>query len=142
VTRAQETALEQVLDDWGRYWSSHDMDGLLALFTDDVIYEDVTMGAVNHGKDELQRFGQGFFVGFPDVTFEVTSRFAGGTSGAIEWVMRGTHRGDLPGMPATGKQVDVRGTSIIEFAGDKIRRCSDYWDMATFLKQLGLMSSG
>jgi predicted ester cyclase len=56
--------------------------------------------------------------------------------------MRGTHRGDLPGMPATGKQVDVRGASILEFAGDRIRRCSDYWDMATFLKQLGLMPSG
>src|SRR5690349_12314920 len=135
-------ALTQVLDDWGRHWSSHDMDRLLPLFADDVIYEDVTMGAVNHGKDELRRFGQGFFVGFPDITFEVTSRFASGSSGALEWVMRGTHHGDLPGMPATGKRVEVRGASIIEFAGDKIRRCSDYWDMVTFLKQLGLMASG
>jgi hypothetical protein len=74
VAQSTATALEQVLDDWGRCWSSHDMDGLLALFTDDVIYEDVTMGVVNHGKDELQRFGQGFFVGFPNVTFEVISR--------------------------------------------------------------------
>jgi steroid delta-isomerase-like uncharacterized protein len=76
------------------------------------------------------------------VTFEVTSRFASGTQGGVEWVMRGTHRGDLPGMPATGKQVEVRGASILEFADGKIRRCSDYWDMATFLKQLGLMPAG
>jgi steroid delta-isomerase-like uncharacterized protein len=138
----RDILLEQVLNDWGRYWSSHDMERLLALFTDDVVYEDVTMGALNHGKVELRAFGEGFFVGFPDVAFEVASRFAGGTSGAIEWAMRGTHRGDLPGMPATGKQVEVRGASIIEFAGDKIHRCSDYWDMTTFLKQLGLMPSG
>jgi SnoaL-like polyketide cyclase len=72
---------------------------VLRLVTDDVVYEDVTMGAVNHGKDELRAFGEGFFAGFPDVTFEVTSRFATGTQGGIEWVMRGTHRGDLPGMP-------------------------------------------
>jgi steroid delta-isomerase-like uncharacterized protein len=142
VAQTTDTTLEQVLEDWGQFWSSHDMDRLLALFTADVVYEDVTMGAVNHGKAELRAFGEGFFVGFPDVAFEVTSRFAGRTSGALEWVMRGTHRGDLPGMPATGRQVDVRGASIIEFAGDKIRRCSDYWDMATFLKQLGLMPSG
>jgi ketosteroid isomerase-like protein len=49
----------------------------------------------------------------------------------------------MPGLPAaTGKQVEVRGASILEFADGKIRRCSDYWDMATFLKQLGLMPAG
>jgi len=141
VIQTTTAAQEQRLDDWGRYWSAHDMDRLLALFTDDVVYEDVTMGAVNHGKVELRAFGEGFFVGFPDITFAVTSRFANNASAALEWVMRGTHRGDLPGMPATGKHVEVRGASIVEFAGDRIRRCSDYWDMATFLKQLGLMPS-
>ena len=50
--------------------------------------------------------------------------------------MRGTNRGDSPGMPATGKHVELRGASIFEFADGKIRRYSDYWDMATFLKQL------
>ncbi len=142
MTQTTVVALQQVFDDWGRHWSTHDMARLLTLFTADVVYEDVTMGAVNHGKAELRAFGEGFFEGFPDVTFEVTSRFACGAWGGLEWVMRGTHRGDLPGMPATGKQVDVRGASIIEFAGDRIRRCSDYWDMVTFLKQLGLMASG
>jgi hypothetical protein len=36
-------------------------------------------------------------------------------------------------MPATRRRVAVRGASIFEFSGDRIRRCSDYWDMATFL---------
>jgi steroid delta-isomerase-like uncharacterized protein len=142
VTQTTQSALALVLDDWGRHWSAHDMTRLLTLFTDDVVYEDVTMGAVNHGKAELRAFGEGFFVGFPDVTFEVTSRFVCGTSGGLEWVMRGTHRGDLPGMPATGKRMEVRGASIVEFVDRRIRRCSDYWDMATFLKQLGLMPAG
>jgi steroid delta-isomerase-like uncharacterized protein len=114
------------------------MERLLRLFTGDVVYEDVTMGVVNRGAGELRAFGEGFFSGFPDVTFELRSSFANGASGGAEWVMRGTHKGDLPGMPATGKRVEVRGASIFEFAGDRIRRCSDYCDMATFLKQLGL----
>jgi hypothetical protein len=37
--------------------------------------------------------------------------------------------------------MEVRGASVFEFAGGRIQRCSDYWDMATFLKQLGLMPS-
>jgi steroid delta-isomerase-like uncharacterized protein len=143
VSAEDRTMQERVLEDWGRYWSSHEMDRLLPLFTDDVVYEDVTLGVVNHGKDELRAFGEAFFAGFPDTTFELTSRFATGTQGGIEWVMRGTHRGDMPGLPAaTGKQVEVRGASILDFADGKIRRCSDYWDMATFLKQLGLLPAG
>jgi steroid delta-isomerase-like uncharacterized protein len=46
----------------------------------------------------------------------------------------------MPGIPATGKQFSVRGVSILELEDGKIRRCSDYWDMAEFLKQLGVMS--
>jgi hypothetical protein len=42
-------------------------------------------------------------------------------------------------MPATGKSIEVRGASIFEFTGNPIRRCTDYWDMVTLLKQLGLI---
>ena len=142
VSAEGRSAQERLVEDWIRCWSSHDMDGMVALFTDDLVYEDVTLGAVNRSKDELRAFGQAFFAGFPDVTFELTSGFATGRQGGAEWVMRGTHRGDMPGMPATGKRVEVRGASILEFADGKIRRCSDYWDMAAFLKQLGLMPAG
>jgi steroid delta-isomerase-like uncharacterized protein len=131
----------RAIEDWAAYWSAHDMERLLQLFTEDVVYEDVTTGVVNRSAAELRAFGEGFFSGFPDVTFELQSSFTNGTNGGAEWVMRATHTGDFPGMPTTGKPVEVRGVSIFEFAGDKIRRCSDYWDMATFLKQLGLMPS-
>jgi steroid delta-isomerase-like uncharacterized protein len=142
VSAGLRTTQERLVDDWAQGWSAHDWNLLLPLFTDDLTYEDVTMGAVNRTKDELRAFGDAFFAGFPDVTFELTSKCATDTRGAAEWIMRGTHRGDMPGMPATGKPVEVRGASVFEFAGAKIRRCSDYWDMATLLKQLGLMPGG
>ena len=129
---------KRAIEHWAAHWSAHDMERLLQLFTEEVVYEDVAMVVVNRGPAELRAFGEGFFSGFPDVTFELRSSFANGSCGGAEWVMRGTHKGDLPGMPATGKRVEVRGASIFEFAGDRIRRCSDYFDMATFLKQLGL----
>ena len=142
VSAEDRTTLERVLDDWAQHWSSHDLDRLLLLFTDDVVFEDVAQGRVHRGKDGLRAFAEGVFAGFPDVTLELTSRFATGSQGGGEWVMRGTNRGDSPGMPATGERVELRGASIFEFADGKIRRYSDYWDMATFLKQLGLMPSG
>jgi steroid delta-isomerase-like uncharacterized protein len=142
VSAEEITTLERVIDEWARHWSSHDLDSLLSLFTDDVVFEDVAQGAVHRGKDGLRAFAERVFAGFPDVTLELTSRFATENRGGGEWVMRGTNRGEVPGMPTTGKQVDLRGASIFEFADGKIRRYSDYWDMATFLKQLGLMPSG
>lgn len=50
--------------------------------------------------------------------------------------------GDFPGIPATGKRSSaVRGSTIIELEVGKIRRESDYWDAATFMKQVGLLPS-
>ena len=70
------------------------------------------------------------------------SRFAASQWAIIEWVMLGTHKGDLPGIPATGKRFSsVRGLTILELEAGKIRRESDYWDAATFMKQIGLLPS-
>ena len=129
----------RAIEAWATHWTAHDMGRLLPLFTEDLVYEDVTMGAVNHGAAELRAFGEGFFSAFPDVAFELTSASADGARGGAEWIMRGTHQGDLPGMPATGRRVEVRGASAFEFREEKIRHCSDYWDMATLLKQIGFM---
>jgi hypothetical protein len=95
-----------------------------------------------HALDFVVRWKEGLFVYYrlsDEHVFQLCDIMCGRIGGGGEWIMRGTHKGDLPGMPATGRRVEVRGASIFEFAGNRIRRCSDYWDMATFLKQLGLM---
>ena len=138
--------LERMLDDWARAWSSNnssdDPERVLALFVDDCVFEDVTFGVVARGKEELRSFVKGAFAAVPDFKYGLTSRFAGSQWAVIEWVMSGTHKGDLPGMPATGKRFSsVRGSSILELEAGKIRRESDYWDAATFMKQVGLLPS-
>jgi len=130
-----------VLDKWTAAWSSHDVDQVLALFTDDCVYEDVPFGIVTRGKDELRAFAAGAFAAVPDLAFQLTTRFAAGTFGIIEWTMSGTHQGDFPGLPATGKQfASIRGATIVELRDTRIRRNSDYWDSAAFMRQVGLMS--
>ncbi len=129
----------KIIQDWIEYWSSHNMDKLTSLFTDDCVYEDVTMGVVNHGKQELKAFGEGFFTVFSDVKFNLQSSFVTSNWAGCEWIMVGTQSGEMPGLPNTGKSVNVRGASILQLQDGKITRCSDYWDMATLLKQLGLM---
>ncbi|MBR8835885.1 MAG: ester cyclase [Stigonema ocellatum SAG 48.90 = DSM 106950] len=133
--------VETTLDAWAADWSSHDVDHLLSLFTDDCLYEDVTFGVVNHGKAALKAFADGIFAAFPDLKIELTARFVAGDWAAMEWVISGTHKGDLHGMPATNKAFSIRGATIIELQLQKIRRNSDYWDLTSFLKQIDLMPS-
>ena len=119
---------------------SRNMDQLMAVFADDVIYEDAPMGLVLHGKEELRGFATAFFNGCPtDLKAVVTTAVVDGDHGASEWRFTGTHSGDMPNMPASNKTMDVRGASIYEFEGGKIKHKIDYWDLSTMLRQLGFM---
>ena len=135
--------LDRMFEDLALAWASTDSDGperVLAHFADDCVFEDVTLGATAHGKEEFRSLLEGAFEAVPDIEYEVTNRLITERGAAIEWVMSGTHKGDFPGMPATGKRFSsVRGASILELEGDKIRRESDYWDAATLMKQVGLL---
>ena len=135
--------LEKLSSEWARAWSfSNDSERLLALFTDDCIFEDVTFGVVTRGKEELRGFVNRAFAAVPDFNYELRSWFAAGQWAVIEWVMSGTHKGDFPGMPATGKRFSsIRGSTILELKAGKISRESDYWDAATFMRQVGLLPS-
>ena len=135
------SGVERILDDWATAWSSHDTEKVLSIFTDDCVYEDVTFGAINHGKKELRAFADGVFAGVPDFRVELTARFVADPQAGMEWVMSGTHKGDFPGMPATGKRFSVRGVTIVELQAGKIRRNSDYWDAASVMRQVGLLPS-
>ena len=135
--------LKRLLDDWAVAWSSGDSsdpERILALFTDDCVFEDVTFGVITRGKEELRSFVNGAFAAVPDFRYKLKGRFATSRWAVIEWVMSGTHNGDFPGIPATGKRFSsVRGSTILELEAGKIRRESDYWDAATFMKQVGLL---
>ena len=135
--------LERLLDDWATAWSSSDSsdpERVLALFVDNCVFEDVTFGVVVRGREELLSFVNGAFAAIPDFKYGIRSGFATGQWAIIEWVMSGTHRGDFPGIPATGKRFSsVRGSTILELDDGRIRRESDYWDGATLMKQVGLL---
>jgi steroid delta-isomerase-like uncharacterized protein len=123
-------------------WSSHDIDRLLTLYTENGSHEDVTFGIGTHGKGELRAFAEAIFAAFPDFRLDVKSQFVAGAWGAMEWVMSGTHARDVQGMPATHKKFAVRGARVAELEGKKINRTSDYWDLSAFLKQTGSMLNG
>src|SRR5215467_1688043 len=90
VTRNTQPKIEE---NWIAAWNSHDVNRVIPLFTDDVLYEDVTFGAVNHGSADLRKFASFFFEAVPDMKFEVLNSSIEGKRGVIEWVFSGTDKG-------------------------------------------------
>ena len=90
---------------------------------------------VNHGTTDIRKFAQQFFDESPDAKFSVTGSFMADGHGYAEWVMAGT---DV-GMFKTNKRFEVRGASIMQGSPEKLSHQTDYWDMATLMKQLGVM---
>jgi ketosteroid isomerase-like protein len=39
---------------------------------------------------------------------------------------------------ATNKPFEVRGATVVDFRDGRISRNSDYWDLTTYLRQVGL----
>jgi steroid delta-isomerase-like uncharacterized protein len=100
-----------------------------------LFFEDVTFGLVARGKEELRSFVKRAFAAIRDFKYELRKRVAVGQWAVIEWAMSGTHKSDLPGIPAPGKRFSsVRRSTILELEAGKLRRESDYWDAATFMR--------
>ena len=57
---------------------------------------------------------------FPDQRFEIVEALADGDRVAVSWTWVGTHLGDLPGFPASGKTIRMSGLTIYFFADGKV----------------------
>ena len=122
-----------VAEKWIAAWNSHNPDKMLALFTDDIVYEDVAFGEVSHGSAELRRFAASEFEGVPDLELKLLRADIHGGHCTIEWTFSGTDKG----VYKTGKKFSVRGVSVIEMRNGKISRNLDFYDVATIMRQVG-----
>jgi steroid delta-isomerase-like uncharacterized protein len=131
-----------VVREWIGGWNAHDPVRVAAVFVDDFLYEDVTFGAEMRTAEEVRDFVDGFVAVAPDCHFELDSCFVSDEGGGAEWTCTGTHQGDMPGMPATGKPFTLRGASVFAFRDGGMSHCADYWDLMTFMRQLGFAPGG
>ena len=120
---------------WVAAWNAHNPDKMLSLFTDDVLYEDVAFGEVSHGSAELRKFSASEFEGTPDLELKLLRSDIHNGHGTIEWMFTGTDKGVFK----TGKKFSVRGVSVIEMRDGKISRNLDFYDVATIMRQVGVL---
>lgn len=58
---------------------------------------------------------------FPDQRFEVRHMVAEGDIVTMAWTWQATHKGDMPGFPASGERIEMSGVTLYFFEGGRIR---------------------
>lgn len=76
---------------------------------------------------------------FPDTHVTTERAFTDGAMAAVYWVWTGTHLGDMPNLPATGKKVRLPGISMIRVEDGKFAEIWDQDDQLSLLIQLGVI---
>ena len=57
---------------------------------------------------------------FPDQFFDIQGLFVDCNAVAMTWLWSATHIGDIPGFPATGKQIKMSGATVYYFDGGRL----------------------
>ena len=91
------------------------------------------------GIEGTRRFIGMYLAAFPDLHMTFEDLIAEGDRVVLRWTCRGTHQGELMGIPPTGRQVTVTGIEINRLAGGK---SVEHWlnnDTLGMLQQLGVI---
>ena len=125
-------------------WNAHDADGLADLYAAAATVRDAPNadGAAS-GREAIVARTRMILDGLSDAKLEVLTRLIEGDRLATEWRFTGTHDGEFLGVPATGQPTETLGATVSQFDADgKIVSETAYWDLASFLRQTGVLPAG
>jgi ketosteroid isomerase-like protein len=81
---------------------------------------------------------------FTDIELDVAPLDVGDDQACVEWIATATHSGPLVidedvVIEPTGGRFTLRGVTVADFEGDRIRAFRQYWDEVSLLEQLQLL---
>ena len=121
-------------------WAARDIERILSFYDEECFYEDIAVRKYIHGHASIREYLNEVFIGIPDFRVEITSFFGCATQVCTQGVMRGTHTGNIVGLPPpTCRTFSARYAHICELRRGLAVRVTDYYDMVSVLRQLGLL---
>ncbi len=137
--------------DLAALWEAHcrhefetcDADATMATMVDEPYVNHVPTMTGGVGHDQLKRFYKYHFIGAnpADLRLIPVSRTVGADRVVDEMVVRFTHTSEidwmLPGLPPTGREVEIPLVAIVHFRDGKVAHEHIYWDQASVLVQIG-----
>ncbi len=97
-------------------------------------------GQTQRGQDAGVAIVQMYRTAFPDdMEMDVQHIHSAGDTAIIEFIGKGTHRGELAGIAPTGRRVEIPIITVLEIRDGKVHTEREYFDNAYMMQQLGLM---
>lgn len=124
-------------------FATRDVDATMRTMVDEPYVNHVPTMTGGVGQAELKRFYKHHFIGANPADMELVpvSRTVGADQIVDEMVLRFTHTAEidwmLPGIPPTGRKVELPLVAIVRFEGGKVAHEHIYWDQASALVQIG-----
>ena len=124
-------------------FNASDWERCKAVITSDSLYDEVGTSRRLRGVAEIIPCWQTWKEAMPDVKGTVTNGLATGSTVVLEVTWKGTHTGPLKGpkgtLPPSGKPQTTRASWVMNFDGGKIKESRHYFDMLSFMQQIGAL---
>ena len=122
---------------WDQILNKGNLDLIDTHFASDYVFKTSTVTL--KGVGEVKQYYGAILRAFSDIEFVVEDAFGQGEKLAKRWVFRGTHTGELNGIPATGKRISLGGVTLARMVNGKLVEERDYADDLGLLQQLGVI---
>lgn len=107
------------------------------LLAPDAVNRDAALPEPTVGIEAAKASITSYREAFPDLRVSLEEQIAEGSLVVTRWTATGTHRGELFGLPATGKQATVSGISIDRYESGRVVESWTNWDTFGLMQQLG-----
>lgn len=145
------SAQQQMVALWERHLASEfqdkQVDETMATMTSNPYVNHIAVMTGGVGADAVRRFYSTFFIPCqpPDTEIVPVTRTVGADRIVDELIHKFTHTIEMPwmvpGIPPTGRHVELAVTVVVQFQDGKIAGEHIYWDQASVLAQLGLLDA-
>jgi carboxymethylenebutenolidase len=130
----------------GHEFSTRDVSSTIATMVEDAYVNHVPVMTGGYGHAALRRFyAQDFISQMPaDTSIQLVARTLGEDQLVDEIIFSFTHTEEmpwmLPGVAPTHRHVDIPLVVVVGFRDGKLAHERIYWDQASVLKQIGLLT--
>ena len=118
------------------FWNKHNIAAFDKYFAENYIGHSAS-GDANFEQTKSE--AQAYFTAFPDLHITTDLLVAEGDKVTKVFTVNCTHKGELMGIPATGKRITVKGLEVIRIADGKIVEIWGSMDNLGMLQQLGVI---
>jgi steroid delta-isomerase-like uncharacterized protein len=123
-------------------WNRGNLDALDEFVSPDYLFTDPSGKVTIRGPRGLKQAVAAIRAVFPDHRLTIEDMIAEDDRVAWRWRMHGTHRGELMGVPPTGRRVTTTGVAVYRIRSGRIVERWGESDVLGLLGQLGALPDG